>query len=419
MEFLRGSNRSFNVCEGSIRSGKTIITLVRWLFFLAAAPEGKNLIMIGRTRATVWDNMIRELQKPELFGELIASEVKGNYLAGSVIILGHKIRVMGASDSSAEKVIRGSTQYGACVDEITTLPYDYFDQLCGRMNEPGAQLFGTTNPDSPSHWFKTQYIDRINDTNDATRLYGFTLWKFTMDDNPSLDPQWVLRQKRKYAGTLFYRRFILGEWCAAAGAIFDFWNPAKHVVDHAKLPRMRRLYATGVDFGVGHASAAIVLGLGVDNVLYFVNEWSYESTDSQARLSGDMQAKRLIAWLGKPLLPHADQSSMKPTWTIVDSAAPEFVLSLKDNGLKGFAAADKAVLTGIHLISNLMQSGGLKVSSECVGLIREIPGYSWDPKAALLGEDKPIKTADDRIDPARYVLLSTMSAWKRDMTANR
>jgi phage terminase large subunit len=60
----------------------------------------------------------------------------------------------------------------------------------------------------------------------------------------------------------------------------------------------------------------------------------------------------------------------------------------------------------------------LIVADRCKHLIREIPGYSWDPKATEKGEDKPIKVADHSLDAARYAVASTETVW-RPMLARR
>ncbi|MDK7164463.1 hypothetical protein QP408_10885, partial [Winkia sp. UMB3105] len=77
-------------------------------------------------------------------------------------------------------------------------------------------------PDSPSHWLKTNYIDRID------TLDGWGFWHFTMDDNPGLTPEYVAAKKKEFTG-LWYRRFIQGEWISAEGAVYDMWDPTTHV----------------------------------------------------------------------------------------------------------------------------------------------------------------------------------------------
>ena len=57
-------------------------------------------------------------------------------------------------------------------------------------------------------------------------------------------------------------------------------------------------------------------------------------------------------------------------------------------------------------MTSLVRDGTVLVLDKCKNLIREIEGYSWDPKAAEKGEDKPIKKDDHLIDALRYVLTS-------------
>ena len=406
LNFLRGSNRKVNILEGSIRSGKTIIALVRWMMFLATAPKTGALVMVGRTRDSVWRNMIGPLQDPTLFGAL-ADDVVGNYGAPTVKIFGRLVHVLGASDAKSEKVLRGLTVAGAMVDEITTIPEEFFTQLLGRMSVAGAQLFGTTNPDGPAHWFKKKFLDRIG--KGKGMLPHWTRWRFTMDDNPSLSPEYIEEKKLEFTG-LFYKRFIEGLWVAAEGAVFDFWDEQEHVVRWEDLPPMQRYFGCGIDYGTTHATSAIILGLGVDGVLYFVDEWRYEAADRSMRLNDATITTAIKEWLPVQHTPHP--STLQPEWVIIDPAAASLHVEFGTQGVRNVIAANNEVLYGIRTMSSLMANGKLKVSDRCKGLIAEMPGYSWDPAASLRGEDKPIKTADDSIDPARYVVATTETNWR-------
>jgi PBSX family phage terminase large subunit len=414
LRFLKGSNARVNILEGAIRSGKTIIALLRWLMFIAKAPRGGELLMIGRTRDSVWRNMVAPLQNVDLFGDLAVHTV-GNYGAPTVKILGRVVHVMGASDAKAERVLRGMTVAGALVDEVTTIPEEFFTQLLGRMSVKGAQLFGTTNPDSPAHWLKKKFLDRIGTM--TNNLRDWTRWSFTIDDNPSLEAEYVESIKNEFTG-LWYRRFILGEWVAAEGAVFDFWNPNYHdhptnpgqVIRWEQLPVMRRLFGTGIDYGTTHATSAIILGLGDDNRLYFIDEWRYEAGQAQLRMTDSQQSAAIRSWLATPHLPYP--STLQPEWTIVDPAAASFKVQLAADGVNNLINADNDVLYGIRTVASLMMAGRLRVSDRCQGLIGEMPGYSWDPAATAKGEDKPLKVADDSIDPARYVVTTTETNWR-------
>ena len=39
------------------------------------------------------------------------------------------------------------------------MPQSFFQMLLSRLSPEGARLYGTTNPDSPYHWLKTDYLD--------------------------------------------------------------------------------------------------------------------------------------------------------------------------------------------------------------------------------------------------------------------
>lgn len=406
--FIKGSSARVNVCEGSIRSGKTIITLLRWLIYVNRAPRGGELVMIGRTRDAVWRNCIGPMQNPALFGSA-ASQVVGNYGAPTVKILGRVVHVLGASDTKAEKVIRGMTVAGSYVDELTVIPEEFFTQLLGRMSVPKAKLFGTTNPDNPGHWLKTKFLDRIND------LVDWTAWHFTLDDNPALTEEYKASIRNEFTG-LWYRRFILGEWCVAEGAVYDMWEPSKHVVAWQDLPPMRRLISVGIDYGTQHPTVAVLLGLGYDRRLYLIDELRLDPALSQVRLNDAKQSAEIRAWLAEDHLP--EPSALKPEWIIADQAGASLRTQLADDGIIT-QGADKAVSYGLSTIAWLLGEGQLFISDRCPGVIKEIPGYSWDPKAAEKGDDKPIKTNDDSLDAMRYAIITTESQWRSELLTNQ
>jgi len=409
---VRESCGRVNIWDGSIRSGKTIGSLLRWLIFIATAPTGGQLVIIGRTRDAAWRNVIGPLQDRGLFGA-VAGQVIGNYGAPTVSILGRRVFVLGASDAKAERVIRGLTVAGAYVDEATTIPEEFFTQLLGRMSVPGAQLFATTNPDNPAHWLKAKFLDRL------LHLPDWRRFQFRLDDNPSLSPGYVESIKREYTG-LWYRRFILGEWVAAEGAVYSMWNPAKHVIAHDELPDMTRMLAVGVDYGTTNATAALQLGIGIDRRLYLLDEWRHDPRQTNVRLTDAQLSAQLRAWLAKPrLTERPGRHEPRNEWIVVDPAAASFKVQLSTDGLTGVVDADNDVSYGIRTTASGLGGGWLKVSDRCTGLITEIPGYSWDSKATEKGEDKPVKVADHSLDAARYAVTTTETLWRGQIDTSR
>ncbi|MES9804930.1 PBSX family phage terminase large subunit [Streptomyces cinereoruber] len=395
------SQARINVWEGSVRSGKTIASLLRWLIYVADAPRGGELVMVGRTRDSLFRNIIGPLMNPDLFGDL-AAQVQYNNGAPMATILGRPVHVIGANDAKAEPKVRGMTCAGAYVDELTTLPRTFFDQLIARCSVKGAQVFATTNPDNPGHWVRKEYLKRP----DATRLRS---WHFTLDDNPYLDPAYVAALKATYTG-LFYRRNILGHWVQAEGAIYEAFDDTRHVVK--ALPPMSRWLCDSIDYGTTNPYADLLIGLGEDRNLYVASEYRWDSRAQRRKKTDAEYSAARRAWLQAVPHPGTNVVGVRPEWTIVDPSAASYIEQLHRDGVPGVTPADNSVLDGIRTTSSLFAANRLFVHESAVGLIEELPGYSWDDEAAEKGEDKPIKQDDHSCDALRYGVRTTEALWR-------
>lgn len=384
-----------SIWAGAVRSGKTIASLLAFLIAVACAPDHGLIVIAGRTRETIERNIIAPLQDPSLFGPL-AAQTKHTTGSNTAVILGRTVHLIGAYNQLSEGRLRGMTACLALVDEATLVPEAFWTQLLARLSVPGARLLATTNPDGPNHWLRQQFLLRAPELNLAS-------WHFTLDDNPALDPEYVRDLKAENVG-LFYRRNILGEWALAEGAVFDMWDPERHVV--AELPPIRRWIGVGIDYGTTNPFAALTLGLGDDSTLYLGHEWRWDSKTRHQQLTDAMYSKRVREWLAK--------IGVHPQWTIVDPSAASFVTQLHEDGLVP-AHGDNAVLDGIRTVSSLLGRDRLKVHRSCTGWINEIPGYSWDPDKAAKGEDAPIKVDDHSLDAGRYVIRTTHASWRNDL----
>jgi PBSX family phage terminase large subunit len=389
------SDARLNVWDGSIRSGKTVASLLRFLMFVAEAPHTGELMVIGKTLQAVYRNLFLVLQNPEIFGPF-AKEIRYTNGATTAMILGRRVHVLGANDAKAEEKLRGITLAGAYLDEATLVSKAFFDQLLGRMSVPGAKLFTTTNPDNPAHWLMRDYLKNPN-----VPLKRFS---FTIDDNPFLDEQYVSDIKAMYTG-LYYRRFVMGEWVAAEGAIYDSWDDQIHVVDD--LPLIRRWISTGIDYGTTNPTHAVLLGLGDDRKLYVASEYRYDSRHMRKQLTDPEYSARIASWLDN--IP--GYGRVRPSYMCVDPSAASFKIQLHQDGLNP-VSADNQVMDGIRLVASLLATRQIQIHSSCAELIKEIPSYSWDDRYALLGEDRPVKVNDHGCDALRYALFTTRSQWQ-------
>lgn len=238
--------RRINLLEGSVSSGKTWISLVLWAFWVKTMPIDGLYLMCAKSLTTLKRNCLLLLQ--EQIGEsnfTFSTSAKEGYLFGRLIFL------EGANDARSESKIRGLTLQGAYCDELTQFPEDFFTMLLSRLRLPGAKLFATTNPDSPMHWLKLNYLDRIDELD-------FLDIKFILDDNTVLleeNPEYFYNLKREYVG-IYYERFILGNWVLAEGLIYqDFAdNTNDYLIDDPEKwlddnQQKARYFIVGVDFG--------------------------------------------------------------------------------------------------------------------------------------------------------------------------
>jgi PBSX family phage terminase large subunit len=399
-----------NAWHGAVSSGKTIASTLAFLFALVRAPENGLIFIVGRTLQTVERNVIDVLMQS--FGPFgpFSRYVKHTRGADTATIFGRTVYLIGAHNVLAEGRIRGATASLILVDEATLIGEDFFTMCLSRLRVPGAKLLLTTNPDSPQHWLRQKFLLRPE--------LNLRQWQFQLDDNPFLAEDYKNNLKAEYSG-LFYRRFIAGDWCLAEGAIYDSWDPERHLVDDESIAPITRWLALGVDYGTVNPFAAELLGLGADGRLYLVDEYYYDSKISYRQLTDHEYSAALREWLDRVHVPHSRDPAVygvRPQWTVIDPSAASFRLQLHKDGVTS-TLADNAVLDGIRTVSALLSTGRLRVHRRCKGFIGEVPGYSWDPKAAQRGEDAPIKAADHALDGCRYGVFTTRAAWQNQLCA--
>lgn len=386
-----------NLWHGSVRSGKTVASLLAFVIAVAAAGPSGLILICGRSLQTIERNVFEPLTDPRLFGPL-AKHIRHTRGATTATILGRTVHLIGASDVRAEGRLRGLTAQLAYVDEATLVPESFWTQLLARLSTPGARLLATTNPDSPRHWLKAGYLDRAHELN-------LRAWHFRLADNPSLTPQYVADLSAEYVG-LWRRRMIDGAWVVAEGAVYDTWDEQQFVVD--TLPPILR-YWCAADYGTTNPFAALVLGLGADDRLYVVSEWRHDSKAAHRQMTDAQYSEAVRAWLRR--------LDIEPEWTFIDPSAASFVTQLWADGHPGVTRADNDVRAGIRSVSSALAAGLLYVHRSCAGLLDELPGYSWDPAASAKGEDRPIKTADHSVDALRYAVHSTAHEWRHLLTS--
>jgi len=263
------------------------------------------------------------------------------------------------------------------------------------MSVKNAKFFGTTNPDSPYHWLKVNYLDRIGCGIDNINRYSFSI-----DDNPNLDPEYVDSLKQEYTG-LFYKRFILGQWVLAEGAVYDMWDENIHVVDtNAVLRALGKKqfdnYIIGIDYGTNNPCTFGLFGYNRGGgPVYLVKEYFYNG-----REKGRQKTDREYVADFKEFL-----KGVRPGAIYVDPSASSFIAEMRHNGFV-VTPANNDVLEGIRFVSTMLRGEKFYVDRSCTDTIKEFGSYVWDDKGQAIGVDRPIKEFDHTMDRNRYALTS-------------
>lgn len=417
------AERRINVYEGSVRSGKTVASLLTWLRFVRQGPAG-NLVMVGRTERTLKRNVIDPLV--EMLGPARARHVRGE---GELHLLGRRVYLAGANDDRAQDRIAGLTLAGAYVDEATLIPEGFWSMLLTRLSVEGARCFATANPAHPGHWLKAGYLDRAavwlrgdgqleQHQGDQDRLdLARVSWR--LDDNPHLPAAYRAALEAEFSG-LWYRRYVAGEWVQAEGAVYSMFDPEAHVVDELPVDDGGRTdvdrWVVAIDYGTVAPFAALLVGVSEHHRMVFVaGEWRHDSKAARRQLTDAEYSAALQDWLAAET-GRVDAAGLIDA-LVVDPSASSFVAQLWRDGWPHVRHADNTVADGIRDVASLLAAGRLKIHRSCVGLLNELPGYTWDPKPGRDGKERPRKADDHSIDSLRYGTRALRRWWRHWLTA--
>lgn len=386
-KFLKDDLRRINLLYGSVRSGKTWISLLKWAIWIGQQASDKQFLMVGKTITTLKRNCLVLLE--ELIGDNIIYSISQK----KAVIFGRTVWLEGANDERSESKIRGMTLMGVYVDELTQIPQDFYLMALSRLSEKGAVFLATTNPDHPKHYVKTEIID--NDLLDKQVI------KFLIDDNIFLDETYKENLKKEYTG-VYYSRFIDGNFVRAEGVVFlDFAdNTEKYLIDKKDVPKDLRNFSAGFDIG-GNLSNYALVASAVDrqNNVYVLKAKEILPQDLRPA-DVENAAKDFISSIEK-------EYGIRANNCYVDDAYYTIINGLNDwRYIFDNAACIKSSMPLQDrplMLSKLMAQGKFKlVKGECEPLIEQLQNAVYDPKSekAVILDDGTINI--DCIDGLFY-----------------
>lgn len=374
-QFLLEPFSRINLLEGSVRSGKTWISLVKWAMFVRSRPQGELFMMVGRTREALQFNCVGLLE------DLAGADFKCNARSNVGYLYGREIRLLGANDDKAASKIKGSTLAGAYIDELSEIPESFYKMTLSRLSVSGAVLLATTNPDSPNNYVFTDIIEN----EDISRK----CWKFLLDDNTFLPKEYIENIKKEYTG-VFFERYILGNWVVAEGLVYpDYDNTVKTE------PRDYTEYAVSMDYGTQNPTVMLLWG-SHGGTWYAVREYEHSGRETNIQKTD----AEYYAELEKLCADVPVQTGAKIE-LIIDPSAASFIAVAQQGHRFKVRKADNDVLNGIRNTASALSDRRILINDCCARTIREFGLYSWDSRAA---EDAVIKEDDHGMDAVRYFI---------------
>lgn len=390
LEFIIHSNRHWNLAHGSVRSGKTVGTLFRFMQAVDQCPDSQ-IWMVGHSSDTIFQNAIRLLLESD---QLAIFKPFCSWASGKrqLKFRDKTISTLGAKDEGAIGSFQGKTFSLVYCDEMTLYPESIIDMIDTRLSNPHSMGFASMNPSHPKHKIK-QWIDRA----EAGDPNYYSL-HFTLDDNPYVDDEYKSRIRSSLSG-LFYKRNYLGLWCLAEGAIFDFFDPSIHVL--RRPPASAEYWVAGIDYGAVNPFACLLVGVSTGRFtqtgkrMWVEKEYYWDPKKMGRQKTNSEFAKDVYEFL--------EPYGIKAVYC--DPSAAAMILELQKLGIH-VVKANNDVDYGIQLMTSEMAKGNLYVCEDCPNTIREIESYVWDSKAAEKGYDEPLKKDDHSVDALRYVIAT-------------
>lgn len=372
------------ICDGAIRSGKTSFMTIAFVADAMERFQGQRFGICGKTVESAIKNIIH----PYLGVKWDKNRYKVSWRKSEKTLIvtdGRKtniFEVFGGKDESSFELIQGRTLAGVLLDEVALQPQSFVQQALARCSVDGSRFWFNCNPGSPEHWFYKEWVLQPAKHN-AYHIH------FLLDDNPSLSDKIKQRYETEYSG-VFYRRYILGEWCVAEGLVYEFFGEDQ-ITD--EVPQAGEYYIS-CDYGTLNPFSA-GLWCWDGKTATRIKEYYYSGRDERHQKTDEEYYQELEILAGN--LPIVS--------VVVDPSAASFITTIRRHGKFKVRQAKNDVVPGILTTANLLRSGKMRIHRSCKDCIREFGLYRWDEKQTT---DKPIKENDHAMDDTRYFAATAL-----------
>ena len=377
------------ICEGAVRSGKTIANIDLFNIHIAEQRNKKrDFILTGYTIGSIERNVIKPWS--ERLGVDLRLDQHSRF-----DLYGNKVNCFGADKTDSYKAMTGMTSHGWYANEVTLQHKNTRTEAFHRCSGEGYRIFWDTNPDYPEHPVKIGYIDKSGERLESGRI-RIKSWHFELEDNTFLTPEYIENIKATTPPGMMYDRRIKGKWVAAEGLVYEGWNPDIHGIDSFTIPpdwqRVR-----GIDWGFTNPFVCLWGAIDPDGRLYIYDEY--------------YQPKVLIKYHARRI----NRNIGVFRWTVADHDAQDNA-EIRQFGIRT-RRAQKDVEIGIQKVAERLvvqadKKPRLSVFRDrCPNTMREMGIYCWqEQKDGKPVKEEPLKVDDHCPDTIRYMVMEIDNA---------
>jgi PBSX family phage terminase large subunit len=371
--FLLNKDKKYNILSGSVRSGKTYVTLFKYGLKIINSPKDTQWLIAAYTVTSLERNCLKLLEN--FFGR---KNFTYSITHKKAWLYGREIYLEGAPNDASKKRVQGLTLNGVYLDEVQNLPRAFVDMCMTRLSEEGAFAYMTCNPENPKHWFYINYI--LKNTLEPFRNY----YVFLLDHNKFLPKSYIEEQKATFSG-VFFQRMILGLWKAAEGVVFTNFanNTEDFIIDEINKDEIDFIIL-GLDFGGNKSKTTMVAtAFYKDKNKGFVAVKSDFIPGGKGEIDADTVNSFTVKFYREL---HAEYESISIPYFFCDSAEQTLINSIR----KAFRRERINVKIGdalkikindrIRFLSSMMNTGRFKVLSCCKTVVDCLQELVWNAK---------------------------------------
>ncbi len=397
---------TINVAEGAVRAGKTVDNVFVFAaelersadrFHLASGSTlGNAKLNIGDCNGLGLENIFR--------GRSRWGKYRGNECMIVQTAMGEKVIIFaGGKNADAYKRIRGNS-YGMWIATEINLHADSFirEAFNRQLAAVHRKVFWDLNPSAPNSLIYREYIDRYAEMGEEN---FFNYARFTIRDNPVISPERLREIEAQYdKASIWYRRDILGERCAAEGVIYHLFanDRARFTVKSVDANAMEFINI-GVDFGGNRSKTTFVAAAFLrDGTICIVKDHAVSGG------KGEIDSPRINEELRVFMEGlRRDFPGVSIRYVFCDSEAQYLINGLR-RSLRGCGTvisdcAKKRIRDRIAFVNSMMAAGKFMLLERCSLVADGLACAVWDDS----GEDKRLDdfTSDiDILDAMEYAI---------------